>query len=125
MPPKSPPDARPHDLKVSVIKPSPDWDAASRKRHHIFLFDGTWNDRTGINPQDFTWDDSRQVWVSRADPTQFHPPVVTNVVKTHLALAADGPTQLTHYFRGVGNDDDHDAVNVLSEGATARYEPFI
>jgi hypothetical protein len=125
MPPNPQTSARPHDLKVSILKSNPEWDLAPKKRHHIFLFDGTWNDRTGINPQDFNWDDTRQVWVSRADPKQFHPPVVTNVVKTHLALAADGPTQLTHYFRGVGNDDEHDAANVLSEGATARYEPFI
>jgi hypothetical protein len=125
MPPNPQPTARPHDLKVGIIKRNPEWDAPARKRHHIFLFDGTWNDRTGINPADFSWDDVRQVWVSRTDAAKVYPPIVTNVVKTHAALAADGPTQLTHYFRGVGNDDEHDAANVLSEGATARYEPFI
>lgn len=125
MPPNTPPSARPPDLKVSVLKVTPDWDAQPKPRHHIFLFDGTWNDQTGINPANFKWDDGRKVWVSVADPTKAYPPIITNVAKTYTALAPDGATQLAHYFRGVGNDDDYDAANVISEGATARYEPFI
>ena len=33
---------------------NPNWQADSGGRHHIFLFDGTWNDDTGVNPADFT-----------------------------------------------------------------------
>lgn len=124
-PPNKSTSARPHDLKVSVVRCHPEWKKPSNGRHHVFLFDGTWNDRTGINPVNFNWDNARNLWVSRADPTKAHPPVVTNVVKTHLALAADGPTQLTHYFRGVGNDDEHDSPNVLAHGASAHDEPYI
>jgi hypothetical protein len=123
-PPNQLTSAKPSDLRVSVVKCNPDWKQSSNNRHHIFLFDGTWNDETGINPADFTWDNARHLWVSRADPTQAFPPVVTNVVKTHVALAPDSDTQVTHYFRGVGNDDDFDAVNKFTEGAFSRYEPF-
>src|SRR4051812_40503105 len=98
MPPNPQTSSRPPDLKVSVLKLAADWNAKSKPRHHIFLFDGTWNDVTGINPANFKWDDSRHVWVSVADPTKAYPPVVTNVAKSYAALAPDGATQLTHYF---------------------------
>ena len=91
----------------------------------MFLFDGTWNDETGPNPADFSWDPTRQLWVSRMDPTRAFPPIITNVAKTMHALAADGPGQLTHYFRGVGNDDENDALNKLVEGGVAGEETFI
>jgi uncharacterized protein (DUF2235 family) len=124
-PPKQTASAKPADLRVSVVPCNPDWKNASNGRHHIFLFDGTWNDETGINPSDFTWDNARHLWVSRADPAKAFAPIVTNVAKTHAALAPDGPGQVTHYFRGVGNDDDYDRANTIAEGAFARYEPFI
>lgn len=124
-PPKSFQTSKPHNVKVTNVTASTDWRTPSHGRHHIFLFDGTWNDETGINPANFTWDQERQMWVSRADPTQAFAPVVTNVVKTHLSLAPDGPTQLTHYFRGVGNDDEFDRANTLAEGAFAHFEPSI
>lgn len=115
--------SNPGGYRVSVVKLNPGWKKSSQGRHHIFLFDGTWNDSTGINPAHFFWDSARHLWVSRTNPEEAYSPIVTNIVKTHLALAADGPNQITHYFRGVGNDDDHDRINKLTEGAFARYEP--
>lgn len=116
---------RPADLKQWDRPSNPGWKIASGGRHHIFLFDGTWNDETGVNPSDFTWDNTRLLWVSRDDPTKAFPPIVSNLVKTHLALGPDGPGQLTHYFRGVGNDDENDVVNQTAEGAFATMETHV
>ncbi|HEX2854034.1 MAG TPA: DUF2235 domain-containing protein [Opitutaceae bacterium] len=122
MPPNPNTGNRPNDLKTSDLCCNPDWKTDSGGRHHIFLFDGTWNDSTGMNPADFTWDNLRQVWISRADPTKAYPPIVSNVAKTNSALAPDGPRQITHYFRGVGNDDENDSPNRLAEGAFSEME---
>lgn len=116
---------RPNDLKTADLLGNPDWKNDSDGRHHVFLFDGTWNDSTGINPTDFTWDNARQLWISQADPTKAFPPIITNVAKTHHALAPDGPRLLTHYFRGVGNDDENDALNQTAEGAFSSMEEHI
>ena len=124
-PPNQTPGNRPADLKSSDLPCNPDWKNDSGGRHHIFLFDGTWNDDTGINPADFTWDNTRQLWVSQENPAKGYPPIVSNVVKTHTALAPDGPRQLTHYFRGVGNDDENDFLNQKAEGAFATTEEHI
>jgi len=124
-PPNQSNGGRPADLKPWNMPCNPGWQADSGGRHHIFLFDGTWNDDTGVNPVGFTWDNTRLLWVSRDDPTKAYPPIVSNLVKTHLALGADGPGQLTHYFRGVGNDDENDIVNQTAEGAFATMEQHI
>ncbi len=124
-PPKLPAGNQPDDLKRSDLPCNPDWKQDSAGRHHIFLFDGTWNDETGMNPADFTWDKTRQLWVSQDDPSKAYPPIVTNLVKTYTGLAPDGPRQITHYFRGIGNDDEHDALNQKVEGAWATQEEHI
>jgi hypothetical protein len=122
---------QPHTLaetlgyKRSDVVCNPDWEKFPGGRHHVFLFDGTWNDDTGPNPADFTWDPVRHLWQSRNDPQQAYPPIVTNVVKTYHALAADGDTQVTHYFRGIGNDDENDLINAMAEGAGAHAEGSI
>ena len=116
---------RPADLKQSDLKSNSAWQTNSGGRHHIFLFDGTWNDDTGVNPTDFTWDQTRLVWVSREDPSQAFPPIVSNLVKTNHALGPDSATQITHYFRGVGNDDENDVVNQTAEGAFATMEEHV
>lgn len=56
-------------------------------RNIIVLMDGTWNDETGKDGDG----------------------VVTNIVKLYRCLGADTDTQITRYFRGVGNDDDYGA----------------
>lgn len=116
---------RPADLKQWDLPCNPNWQTDSGGRHHIFLFDGTWNDDTGVNPADFTWDQTRLLWVSKDDPSKAYPPIVSNLVKTHLALGADSPAQLTHYFRGVGNDDENDVLNQTAEGAFATMEEHV
>ncbi len=116
---------RPADIKPWNMPSNPNWQNNSNGRHHIFLFDGTWNDESGVNPAEFTWDAARQLWVSQADPTKAYPPITSNLVKTHLALGADGASQLTHYFRGIGNDNENDPLNAAVEGAFASMEPHI
>jgi uncharacterized protein (DUF2235 family) len=116
---------KPRDVTRSTVTCAPDWEVAAAPRHHIFLFDGTWNDETGPNPADYFWDRERGLWVSRTETTRAYPPILTNVAKTFHALAPDGPGQLTHYFRGVGNDDENDALNKLVEGGAAAEEEFI
>ena len=124
-PPNQNTGGRPADLKQWDWKCNPAWQTDSGGRHHIFLFDGTWNDDTGVNPTDFTWDAAHQLWVSQADPSKSYPPIVSNLVKTNHALGPDSPGQLTHYFRGIGNDDENDAVNQTAEGAFATMEEHI
>lgn len=124
-PPNQNPGGRPADLKQWNMPSNPGWQTNSGGRHHIFLFDGTWDDETGINPADFTWDNTRQLWVSQADPTKAYPPIISSLVKTYHALGPDGPGQLTHYFCGVGNDDENDVVNQTAEGAFATMEQHI
>ncbi|MEO6876582.1 MAG: DUF2235 domain-containing protein, partial [Opitutaceae bacterium] len=124
-PPNQSTGGRPADLKTWNMPSNPSWKPGSGGRHHIFLFDGTWNDSTGVNPANFTWDNTRLLWVSNADPTQAFPPIVSNLVKTHLSLGPDGPGQLTHYFRGIGNDDENDSLNSTGEGAFATMEEHI
>lgn len=124
-PPKQSSGNKPDDLRQRDVACNPDWAKDSGGRHHIFLFDGTWNDDTGINPANFTWDVARQLWTSRADPTLAYPPIVSNVVKTYHALAPDGAGQITHYFRGIGNDDENDALNQKAEGIFATVEAHI
>ena len=124
-PPNQNTGGRPADLKTWNMPSNPDWQADSGGRHHIFLFDGTWNDETGVNPADFTWDATRLLWVSTTDPTKAYPPVTSNLVKTHLALGPDSASQLTHYFRGIGNDNENDFLNSAVEGAFATMEPHI
>lgn len=116
---------KPRDVTRSTVTCAKDWRTLSGNRHHIFLFDGTWNDETGPNPVDFFWDQARRLWVNRSDVSRAYPPIITNVAKTMHALAADGDGQLTHYFRGVGNDDENDALNKLVEGGAAQEEKFI
>ena len=124
-PPNQNAGGRPADLKTWDMPSNPNWKTDSGGRHHIFLFDGTWDDDTGINPANFNWDQTRLLWVSQNDPTKAYPPIVSNLVKTHLALGPDGPGQLTHYFRGVGNDDENDAINQAAEGAFATMEEHV
>lgn len=125
MPPSRRTNAQPNDLRPARISLNPDWNQPSGGRHHIFLFDGTWNDETGIDPQEFTWDRARALWVSRTDPQKAYPPLVTNVVKTWRALGPDGENQITHYLRGVGNDDENDAGSQVVEGALSHEEASI
>lgn len=125
MPPNRTVPSKPRDVVRSTATCATDWRADSGGRHHVFLFDGTWNDETGPNPADFTWDPARGLWVSRADPARAYPPIITNVAKTMHALGPDGAGQLTHYFRGVGNDDENDALNKLVEGGVAAEETSI
>ena len=125
MPPNQNTGGRPADLKQWDLPGNPNWQTDSGGRHHIFLFDGTWNDDTGVNPADFTWDQTRLLWVSKDDPSKAYPPIVSNLVKTHLALGPDSPSQLTHYFRGVGNDDENDVLNQTAEGAFATMEEHV
>ena len=124
-PPNQNTGGRPADLKQWNMPCNPGWQTNSGGRHHVFLFDGTWDDETGINPGDFTWDQTRQLWVSQADPSKAYPPIVSNLVKTDHALGPDGPGQLTHYFCGIGNDDENDALNQTVEGAIATMEEHI
>ncbi|MDB6095176.1 MAG: hypothetical protein JWM32_2738 [Verrucomicrobia bacterium] len=116
---------KPNDLRRRELFCNPDWQKDSGGRHHVFLFDGTWNDETGVNPSDFGWDAARQLWVSKDDPAKAYPPIITNVAKTYLALAPDSAAQITHYFRGVGNDDENDALNRLAEGMFASMEEHV
>jgi uncharacterized protein (DUF2235 family) len=125
MPPNPTTGARPNDLKTTDLACHPDWKNNSGGRHHVFLFDGTWNDCTGINPSDFTWDNVRQLWINEKDPTKCYPPIVSNVAKTYFALAPDSSRQITHYFRGLGNDDENDFLNRRGEGAFATMEAHI
>ena len=125
MPPNRTVPSKPRDVVRSTVTSAADWRTDSGGRHHVFLFDGTWNDETGPNPADFNWDPARQLWVSRTDPARAFPPVITNVAKTMHALGADSPGQVTHYFRGVGNDDENDALNKLVEGGAAGEEKSI
>ncbi|MBK8858057.1 MAG: DUF2235 domain-containing protein [Opitutaceae bacterium] len=125
MPPNRTVPSKPRDVTRSTVTCAADWNSPSGGRHHVFLFDGTWNDETGPNPADFFWDQERKLWVSRTDPARAYAPIITNVAKTMHALAADGPGQLTHYFRGVGNDDENDVINKITEGATAAEEKSI
>ncbi len=117
--------SKPRDVKTQTVKAAPNWRKDSAGRHHIFLFDGTCNDETGADPQDFSWDQARQAWVSLRDSSRFFPPIITNVAKTMHALARDSETQLTHYFRGIGNDDENDILNSTLEGAFAHADQFI
>jgi len=123
MPPSTPnTGGRPADVKQWDLPCNPAWRTHSGGRHHIFLFDGTWNDDTGVNPSDFTWDQTRLLWVSSDDPAKAFPPIVSNLVKTNHALGPDSPGQITHYFRGLGNDDENDSANQSVEGAFATME---
>lgn len=124
-PPNQNTGGRPADLKTWDMPSNPAWKTDSGGRHHIFLFDGTWDDDTGINPANFTWDQTRLLWVSQDDPSQAYPPIVSNLVKTNHALGPDGAGQITHYFRGVGNDDENDAINQTAEGAFASMEEHV
>lgn len=125
MPPNRTIRSKPRDITRSTVTCATDWKTTSGQRHHVFLFDGTWNDETGPNPADYLWETARGLWVNRTDPGRAYPPIITNVAKTMHALAADGPGQLVHYFRGVGNDDENDALNKLVEGGAAQEEKFI
>lgn len=116
---------KPRDVKRSTATCAKDWRTPSGNRHHIFLFDGTWDDETGPNPVDYFWDQARRLWVNRTDTSRAYPPIITNVAKTMHALGADGPGQITQYSRGVGNDDENDALNKLVEGGAAQEEKFI
>lgn len=125
MPPNPTTSNRPNDIKTSDLPCNPAWKTDSGGRHHIFLFDGTWNDATGMNPSDFSWDSIRQLWISQTDSSKAFPPIVSNVARTHAALAPDGPRQITHYFGGVGNDDENDLLNRQTEGAFSTMEEHI
>jgi uncharacterized protein (DUF2235 family) len=125
MPPNRTVPSKPRDVTRSTVTCAADWASPSGGRHHVFLFDGTWNDETGPNPAEFFWDQSRRLWVSHADAARSFPPIITNVAKTMHALDADGAGQLTHYFRGVGNDDENDVLNKVVEGGAAGEEKFI
>lgn len=116
---------KPRGVKKKTIKAAANWKKPTPSRHHIFLFDGTCNDETGANPEEFDWDQVRQVWVSKHDVSVFFPPIITNVAKTMHALGRDSAKQLTHYFRGIGNDDENDAINSAIEGAFAHEDEAI
>jgi uncharacterized protein (DUF2235 family) len=124
-PPNQNTGGRPADIKQSDWLCNAGWQTNSGGRHHIFLFDGTWDDDTGVNPANFNWDQTRLLWVSQDDPSKAYPPIVSNLVKTNHALGPDSAGQITHYFRGVGNDDENDGPNQTAEGAFATMEQHI
>ncbi len=72
--------------------------APSKERKHIILFDGTWNDETGL----------------AADGN------VTNIVHLNRILKRDPEKQIVTYHRGVGNDNDNGRVNSILKGATGK-----
>lgn len=75
----------------------------NRGRNIIVLMDGTWNDETGKDGDG----------------------VVTNVVKLYRCFGLDTKTQLTRYFRGVGNDDDYGLLYKTLGGFAGRKEKSI
>lgn len=79
------------------------WPDERKGRNIIVLMDGTWNDETGKDGDG----------------------VVTNIVKLYRCLGNDTETQLTRYFRGVGNDDDYGALYRTLGGLAGRKEKTI
>ncbi|MEL6675305.1 MAG: DUF2235 domain-containing protein [Bacteroidota bacterium] len=72
-------------------------------RNYIILMDGTWNDEYGIDGDGLT----------------------TNIVKLNKSLSRDSQNQITRYYRGVGNDNDHNKLGVLLGGAFGKREKAI
>ena len=73
------------------------FEAEPIERNVIILMDGTWNDENeGLE--------------------------ITNVVKLHRCLQKDSATQITRYFRGVGNDDEFSRFGKLFSGLTGHKE---
>ncbi len=77
--------------------------APKKPRHFFVLLDGTWNDETGNDGDD----------------------VVTNIVKLYRMLGPDSDSQITRYFRGVGNDEDNGWFEQFTEGAFGAGEKKI
>jgi len=77
--------------------------APARAKNLIICLDGTWNDETGEDGDG----------------------VVTNIVKLYQSFANDSNTQVSRYFRGVGNDDDFDWWGILTGGLFGSQEKMI
>lgn len=80
-----------------------DFSAPPTPRNVFILMDGTWNDETGK-------DDSQEV---------------TNIVKLYRLLGEDSETQISRYFRGIGNDEDNKLWNRITQGAFGSGEQRI
>ncbi len=77
---------------------------AKLKERNVFVFmDGTWNDENGKQGSG----------------------LVTNVVKLYKSLEEDSETQISRYFRGIGNDDDYGFWASYICGGTGRDEKRI
>ena len=80
-----------------------DFSAEPKPRNVFILMDGTWNDETGR-------DDSQEV---------------TNIVKLYRLLGEDSDTQISRYFRGIGNDEDNKLWSRVTQGAFGTSEQKI
>lgn len=77
---------------------------AKTKERNVFIFmDGTWNDENGKQGSG----------------------LVTNVFKLYGSLEEDSETQISRYFRGIGNDDDYNFWGNYICGGTGRDEKRI
>jgi uncharacterized protein (DUF2235 family) len=77
---------------------------AKMKERNVFIFmDGTWNDENGKQGSG----------------------LITNVVKLYKSLEEDSETQISRYFRGIGNDDDYNFWGNYICGGTGRDEKRI
>ncbi|MPQ46962.1 hypothetical protein GCQ56_08025 [Marinifilum sp. N1E240] len=75
-----------------------DFDAPAKKRKHIILLDGTWNDETGSDLDG----------------------LVTNIVKLRKILVNSEENQIVRYHRGVGNDNDNGWLGNLWKGSSGN-----
>lgn len=80
-----------------------DFNAKPRERSVFIFMDGTWNDENGKQGSG----------------------LVTNVVKLYKSLEEDSETQISRYFRGIGNDDDYNFWGTYFCGGTGRDEKRI
>jgi hypothetical protein len=80
-----------------------DFNAKSRDRNIFIFMDGTWNDENGKQGSG----------------------LVTNVCKLHNSLEEDSATQISRYFRGIGNDDNYGFFGKYIGGGTGKDEKRI
>jgi uncharacterized protein (DUF2235 family) len=80
-----------------------DFSAKPRERNVFIFMDGTWNDENGKQGSG----------------------LVTNVFKLHSSLEEDCASQISRYFRGIGNDDDYGFFGKYICGGTGKDEKRI
>ncbi len=78
--------------------------SAKPKERNVFIFmDGTWNDENGRQGSG----------------------LISNVFKLYSSLEKDSDTQISRYFRGIGNDDDYNFWGNYICGGTGKDEKRI